>query len=231
MDTVTLDVKNRDLSVKASDLRGKSILPIEYYGRGVKNKSLQADYQSFRRIYKSAGGNTIIKLKLDGDEEVNALVHDVMYDPVSDKIVHVDMINVKMDEVLHTQVPLAFTGVAPAVKELAGTLMTNITEIDVKCLPKDLIHKIEVNVDSLVDFHSFIRVKDLVVPATITVLNSPEDVVATVAAPAKEEEEVKAPAAGEGVEGAAVAEGGAEGEVKEGEAAKEEKPEGESKSK
>ncbi|MBD3360528.1 50S ribosomal protein L25 [Candidatus Peregrinibacteria bacterium] len=220
MDTVTLEVKTRDPNVRASRLRRQKLIPIEYYGKGVENKSLQADYQGFRKVYLATGSNTIINFMVDGKENLNVLVQEVERDPVTDFISHVDVINVRMGEKLQTRIPLKFTGTAPAVKELGGILMTNINEIDVKCLPKDLIHNIEVNIDSLVDYNSYIRIKDLVVPDTIAVLNDPEDVVATVVAPKEEEEEEVAEEVVEGAEGEAVEgeEGAREGEEeKEGE--------------
>ncbi len=207
-----MDVQPRDLKLKAKQLLESDLIPLEYYGKGVENKSFQVDYQTFRRIFNRAGSNTIISLK-DGKGNYEVLVHDVQYHPITDKIVHVDFINVEKGKVIHTKVPIEFTGNAPAVKELAGTLMTSLTEVEIKCLPKDLIHSIEVNIDSLVDFTVFIRVKDLIVPSTIEILNDPEDVVVTVVPPAKEEE--PEPAA-EGTEGAEAAEG-EEGEKAEGE--------------
>lgn len=226
MDTVELEVQPRNRDMKASDLRAQNLIPAEYYGRGVENKTLQMDYQSFRRIYRTAGGNTIITLKINGKEEISVLAHDVQYDPITDSIVHVDFANVRMGEVLQTQVPLEFVGIAPAVKELSGTLTTNTTEVEVKCLPKDLIRSIEVSIESLVDFQSYVRVKDLIVPDTIEILNDPEEVVAAVVAPREEVEEEPVVAEGEeGVEGEEGAEGGEEG-GEEGAEGGEEKKEG-----
>lgn len=217
MDTITLDVQLRDPKMKKSEFCLKSLIPAEYYGKGVENRSFQMDYQTFRKAYKVAGKNTIIILNVDGKDHLNVLVHDIQLNPVTDEIIHVDFFNIKMDEKIHTKVSLEFTGLAPAVKEFGGILMTNLTEVEIKCLPKDLIHKIEVSLNSLVDFRSFVRVKDLIVPDTITILNNPEDVVATVVAPKQEEEvPVAAPIAVEG-EAAAV-----EGEATEGEEKKEE---------
>lgn len=189
METLSLSVTTRDLSKKASDLRRADLIPLEYYGTGVKNKSLQVDYQTFRKLYRVAGTSAVIELNIDGKEKENVLVHDIDKDPVTDHIMHVDLINVRMDQVLHTHIPLEFTGVCPAVKELGGVLTHKLTEIDVKCLPKDLVHSITVSVEPIVDYHTFVRVKDLNVPAGITVLNDPEEVVASASALRVEEEE------------------------------------------
>lgn len=216
METLSLNVTIRDLNQKAGDLRRANLIPLEYYGTGVKNKSLQVDYQTFRKLYRTAGTSAVIELNIDDKEKANVLVHDIDKDPVTDHIIHVDLINVRMDQVLHTEIPLEFTGVCPAVKELGGVLTHRLTEIDVKCLPKDLVHSITVSVEPIVDYHTFIRVKDLNVPAGITVLNDPEEVVAGASALRIEEEEIAAPASGaaEGaVEGAVPASGAVAGAV------------------
>ncbi len=207
MAEVSLNVQTRDKNLKAKEILASGLLPLEYYGRGVENRSLQVDYQDFRRVFRNAGYNTVIELVVDGKDKLNVLVHEVKLAPVTDKMTHVDLVNVRMDEEIHTQIPLEFVGVAPAVKELAGTLMTHLNELSVKCLPKDLVHSIEVSLESLVDFNSTIHVADVKVPDSIAVINDPEELVATVAAPREEEPE-------EPVEGAEGAEEGAEGEEK-----------------
>lgn len=189
MDVVTLEIKTRDKNIKAKDYLKDGMIPVEFYGSGVENKSLKVDYQTFRRLYNRAGSNTVIELDVDGKEKIKALVHEVNYHPVNDTIMHVDFINVRMDEEIHTSIPLKGHGVASAVKELAGILVTNLNEVEVKCLPGDLIHLIEYSIEPLIDFHSYVRVKDLQVPGTIKVLTDPETIVASVVAPKIEEEQ------------------------------------------
>lgn len=211
---MTLDVQTRESGIRGNVLRAKNLIPAEYYGSDVKNQSLQIDYNAFRRLFRKAGKNTLVELNVDGKKKFTSLVHDIQYHPVTDQIIHVDFINVQMDKVIHARIPLKFFGVAPAVKELGGILTHTMHEVDVKCLPKDLIPSIEVSVESIVSFHSYVRVKDLNVPFTITILNSPNDVVVTAVAPKAEEEEAPVAAAATPEAGAAVvagAEAGAAG--------------------
>lgn len=210
METLTLNVQTRDMKVKTNALRIKNLIPAEYYGKGVKNKSFAVDYQTFRKTYKQAGSNTVITLD-DGKDKYNVLVHEIQYDPVSDSIIHIDFANVKMDQEVKTKVKVVVIGTAPAVKDLGGILVTPLDEVEIKCLPKDLIHKIEVSIEPLVDFNSFIRVKNLIVPPGITILDAPEDIIATAVPPREEkEEETTTPLASE------VPVAGKEGEVAEG---------------
>lgn len=190
MDVVSLDVQKRDKSVKAKELLGTNLIPAEYYGKGVENASFQMDYQTFRRAFRKAGANTIVELNIDGGETLSVLVHDVQYHPVTDNIKHVDFINVRMGEKLKTTVPLEFVGIAPAVKEQGGVLAPHLHEVEVECLPRDLIHSIEVNIEGLVDFIDSIKVSDLKVPAVIEILNDPDELVVTTVPPREEEAEL-----------------------------------------
>ena len=210
MDFVQLVAEKRDTALKPKHLRSKSILPAEFYGHGKENLSLQMDYQAFRHAYKKAGESTVIELEVGGQKEpITVLVHEIQYDPMTGKILHVDFKNVRMDEEVNTNIPLEFVGIAPAVKDLSGILMTNISELEVKCLPKYLVHSIEVDITSLEDFNAVIHVSDLIVPENIEVITDPERSVVTVMAPREEEEEIPVESE-EGEEG----EEGAEGEEK-----------------
>ncbi len=212
MEILALNLQTRDKSEKVKDLRKSNIIPAEFYGKGVENKSLQVDYQTFRRLFRQAGGNTVLELHVDdGKEKYNALVHEVSYHPVTDVITHIEFINVSMNEEIHTHIPLKLVGMAPAVKELAGVLVNNLDQIEVKCLPKDMIHDIEVNIESLVDFTNSIHVGDLNVPSKITVLTPADQLVVSVIAP-RVEVEAPVEAVAAPAEGAAAP---AEGEKKE----------------
>ncbi len=188
MDTTTLEVQTRVGDVKPKELLAKNFIPAVYYGKGIENQNLQVDYQTFRRLFRAAGSNTIIDLNIDGGKKAKVLVHEISKHPVTDQITHIDFINVRMDQELHTEIPVVLFGTAAVVKELGGVIMHTLTELKVKCLPKDLVHDIQVSIEPLTDFHISIRVGDLVLPPGITVLNGPEEVIVTGIAPKVEEE-------------------------------------------
>lgn len=236
MESVSLVVSKRDLSMNARDVRLQGMIPAECYGVGRDNVSIQMNYQDFRRAYKMAGSTTILDLKIGDDLSVPVLVKDMQYDPVSDEITHVDFIAIQMDKVIHARIPLEFVGVSLAIKDLGGVLVANLHELEVKCLPKDLVHSIKVDITPLVTFAETIHVKDLVIPAGLTVVSDAKLMVATVSPPNEEKEEELAPAAQEAAAaaaaeavGAPAAEAGAEGvaaagaEVKGGKEEKKEK--------
>lgn len=193
METIALKAQKRDLTMSARNLRKTKMVPAEFYGHGMKNLSIQLPYGDIRRAYKQAGGNTIIDLDVEGSS-MKALIQNVDYHPVTDEITHVEFINVRMDEAIHTKVKVKLEGLAPAVKDLQGTLVQSIHEIEIKCLPGDLIHEVTLSVDSIIDFTVSLHVSDIKVPEKITVLTDPSLTVATVVAPRDEEEEKPAEA-------------------------------------
>lgn len=217
MDTVQLSVTTRNSDEKVRHLRMNRFIPAIFYGNGEKNVSLKVFEGDFVRLYRSAGESTIIDLDIDeGALKKKVLVHHISRDPVSDRISHIDFINVNMDKEITAHVPLVFVGTAPAVKDLGGIVNTQKSELTVRCLPKHLIHEIEVDISSLVDFHSLLHVEDIKVPENIKIMEGADEVVIMVSAPKEEKEEEPVVAAVEGEEAAK-----AEGEDKSQEAGKE----------
>ncbi len=205
MEKISLDVTEGVYdNVKA--VRGADRIPIAYYGKNMENHGFSVDYQDFRRAYEKGGRSTIMYFVNEKGEEFPILVQDIQYDPVSDRITHVDALALDMNKPITTSIPLVLTGEAPAVRELGGILVQNKNNVEVECLPNDLIHEIEVNIAPLVDFNSSITIADLDVPEAITILDAPEINVAMVSAP-REEEAEEAPTEGIEIEGEAAAEG------------------------
>ncbi len=192
MDTLKLNAEVRNADQTAGNIRGEGNVPAVFYGHGIDTTSLQVSYSDFRRVYRKSGRNTLIDLSFGGKPH-KALVHNVDFDPVTDQIIHVDFINVRMDEEITATIPVEFIGQSLAVKDLGGTLVNACDEVEVRCLPANLIHKIEVDLSPLVDFHVSIMVKDLVVPSTVKILDDPETVIASVSAPRTEEPEEVGP--------------------------------------
>ncbi len=220
MEQYNLDI-TQGVYKSAKEARNSGRIPMIYYGKGVEPVNFSADYQDFRRLYLKAGKSAIITLKNEQDKEFAVLVHEIQYDPVTDNIIHVDLMTVDMNKAITTEIPLEFVGISSAVKEDGGILVTSKDKISIECLPKDLIPSIEVDISPLVDFSVSITVGDIKVPDTIKVLDAENINVITVSQPRVEEEpEVEAPAEGEeGEEGAEGAEGEAPaegGESKEG---------------
>jgi len=191
---ISLSAKTRtDFGKRTKAIKNQGIIPGVVYGPGVKNVNVQVEEKEFIKVFRKAGESSLIELSIEGEKEKKpVLVHEIQKDPLSDSIIHIDFFQASLKEEVEVAIPLIFEGVAPAEKDLGGTLNKNISEIEVKALPQNLPHEIKVNVDSLKTFEDHILVKDLVIPANVEVLKKPDEIVASVLPPQKIEEELAA---------------------------------------
>lgn len=175
------------LGKRNNKLRRQGKLPAILYGRKTESQPLEIGAKEFEKIYKLAGESTLVDLVI-GNEKKKVLIHDVAQHFMSQTPVHVDFYEVDLTRKLHAKIPLHFTGVSPAVKELAGILIKNLNELEIEALPADLPPFIEVNIEKLAAFEDMIRVADLKLSEKVKVLNNPEEMVASVQPPRSEEE-------------------------------------------
>ena len=222
---------------KTEDLRKKSLVPGVVYGPERKSVSVYFDSVKLEKLYSEAGESTLIDCKVEGEKEsAKILIQDLQYHPVKNQIIHFDLKQIKMGVEMYVTIEFNFTTEAPAVKEQGGTLVINTEELNVKCLPKDLVNHIDVDLTSLKTFEDAIQVKDIKLPEGIITTDDENVLIAKVIAPiseeklkAMEEENANADASKVEVEG----EKEKEGEEVEGEKEKdgEEKEEGKEKNK
>ncbi|TET83844.1 MAG: 50S ribosomal protein L25, partial [Candidatus Nealsonbacteria bacterium] len=190
---LSLSAKIRnDLGKKVKVLRKKGILPGVLYGPKIETRPLEIDLKEFEKIYKEAGESSLISLEVD-KKKFLVLIHEVKLDPLTEKPTHVDFYQPRLEEEAEAMVPLVFEGEAPAVKDLGGTLVKNISEVEVKALPQNLPHEIKVNIDRLKTFEDSISIKDLIISKEVKILKEPKEVVVAVSPPEKVEEELEKP--------------------------------------
>ncbi len=188
---ITLDVEKRNLKDSLSQIRNSGKIPAVFYGKKEISTPIMLSDALFEKTLKEAGESTILHLKGDGIN-VDVLIHDVDLDPVTDKPRHADFYAVEKDKKIAVKIPLEFMGVAPAVKDLGGILVKVMHEMEIEALPKDLPHKLEVDISPLVAFSSVVMAKDIKLPNGVSLKIKPEEVVASVYEP-KEEVIVETP--------------------------------------
>lgn len=222
MTNAKLEVQKRKvLGRKVKKLRRDGLLPANVYGKTVKSLSLEVPVKDFLKVYKEAGETGLIELKVDGETKP-VLIHNVQLHPVTGDPLHADFHQVSLTEKTTAVVPIELAGEAPAVEQKIGVLIQTLSEVEVEALPQDFPDRLIVDVSGLNEVNDAVTVGDIKVDAKkVAIKADPAETVAKIDALAKEEE-VVAPAAVEGEEGAeAPAEGG---EAEEGGEA----PEGES---
>lgn len=189
-ETFTLQCQPRNAigRSKVEELRKNGMIPAVVYGHKVEPQSIMVEVNPFMKVYTAAGESSLIDLIVSGGTPVKAIVHDIQRDALTNTISHIDFYQVNMSEKITAEVSLEFTGVAPAVKELGGTLVKNLSEIEIECLPGNLPHAITVDISSLKTFSDNIRVGQLSIPDGVKVINNANDTVAMVEEPRSEEE-------------------------------------------
>ncbi|PIR93313.1 50S ribosomal protein L25, partial [Candidatus Falkowbacteria bacterium CG10_big_fil_rev_8_21_14_0_10_43_10] len=194
---IQLKVKNREKGLSLKKVRKEGMIPAIVYSKGQIGLSLFIDYVKFAKAYEDAGESSLIDLVFDDGQSKKVLIHEVQYEPVKDRILHIDFYEVDLAKKVTAPVELEFVGEAPVVKNEGGIVIKQLNEIEIECLPADLIKRFKVDISCLTDFSSTIHIKDLVISDKITILNNPDDVVVNVTEPRAAEEETPA-AEGEG---------------------------------
>jgi len=172
----------------AEAVRAEGRVPGIMYGAGITPVSFSVSAVELEKLYRVASESTLVDFSLEGATPVKVLLQDVQFNPVKGQITHVDFRQINMNEELEVEVEINLVGVAPAVKELGGSLIQQMESVLVQCLPKDLISSFDVDVTGLATFDDAIYVKDLVLPSGVEALNEPDTLVVKVEAPMSEEE-------------------------------------------
>lgn len=209
-------------------LRRDGKAPGVVYGGPAAPQAIELDHNAlYHALRTEAFHSSILSMKLDGST-TKVLLRDVQMHPFRDAILHVDFQRVEENKAIHMKVPLHFINGenSPAVKLSGGIVSHVLTEVDIRCLPKDLPEFIEVDLTGL-DVGSPIHVSGLKLPEGVKVVTrgKTDPVVAAGVIP-KAHVEVEETVAAEGeavapVEGAAPA---AEGKAAEGAKPAEGKP-------
>lgn len=187
--TYSIPVSSRTIVGKrVHALRADGFIPAVVYGHSIENKNIVVSYAVFEAVYRKAGESSLVDVSIDGGAPLKTLIHDVVRHPTTERYLHVDFYQVTMTEKLNTQIQLEFFGEAKAVKELGGILVKNFTTVDVRCLPGDLVHEIEVDLSTLKTFDDIITLGDISLPHGIEILGNPQTIVATVTPPLSEEQ-------------------------------------------
>lgn len=187
-DTITLSVEARVPGQKLQTLRKEGLVPAVLYGHGVTPQPLSLPHRDFARAYKAAGENTIISVSLGAGKPVNVLIKEAQMHPLTNRYVHADFFEVRMNELIEANIPLEFVGEAPAVREMGGILVRALESIEVSALPNDLPHTLAVDLSLLKTFDDVLKIKDIAIPEKVTVKGDLETVVALVEAPRTEAE-------------------------------------------
>ncbi len=218
MERRTLEVEARTpgKSSVARALRRTGKIPGIFYGHGRTPEPIAVDARHLREAFHSVGVHAIFDIVVDGNgSRTPALIKDYQVDPTRDRLIHFDLIEVRMDQPVTSVTNVVLVGEARGVALEGGVMDQPVHSLSVTALPAQLPGQIEVDVSDF-GVGDAIRVSDVQAPAGVTIEDDPDTLIASIMMPT-ELEEPEVEEAAEGVEGAegAAAEGeeGAAGEA------------------
>ena len=185
---VTLNYINREKVGNSTGLRNAGSIPAVFYGKKQASSPISVKTSEFLKVWKEAGESGVVSL-VGPLGAVDALIHDVDIDPVTEIPLHADFYVFEKGKKIEVSIPLAFVGVSPAVKDLSGNLVKVMHELSIEASPENLPHEIEVDISTLVNFDSQILAKDIILPKGVTLASDEDEVVASVSAPRADEAE------------------------------------------
>jgi large subunit ribosomal protein L25 len=223
-DSTALSVAQREPAGSRATrrLRREGQVPGIVYGGGQDPIPFQVEARELRQALAHAGA--VLDLSIDGDGTTPVVLKELARHPVSGETMHVDLLRVRLDRKIEATVVLELTGVesAPGVKE--GGVLEHVTrELTIEALPTDIPDSLQHDVSEMV-IGDTLTLAAIRPPGSVTLLDDPETVVATLTPPRLQledeteiEEETEVVGEGEGeapAEGEAAAEGEGGGEAR-----------------
>jgi large subunit ribosomal protein L25 len=199
---IKLEAQERESvgTTAAARLRREGLIPGVIYGRGRKSHAIAVPERELRAVLSGPHGrHAILDVTLAGQKTSHAsILKDFQVDPIRGRITHFDLHEVRLDQPITAQVAIELVGESPGVKA-GGVLSALVREVSVEALPLEVPDRLELDISGA-EIGATLRVADLVAPDGATLLDDPDTVVVTVAAPRVEVEEVPEEELAEGEE-------------------------------
>ncbi|MDP8256799.1 MAG: 50S ribosomal protein L25/general stress protein Ctc [Candidatus Alcyoniella australis] len=190
----------------ARKLRNTGHVPAVIYGSKLKKASpLAIDSKQFIDLLRGGGQRALLKLVIEKDKELDGktvIVKDMQVHPLTHRLLHIDLMEIRMDEKIQIEIPVQLNGKAMGL-ETGGVLQMGVRTIRVECLPANIPEQIEVDISSL-DIGDSIHLEDIELPQGATSAEDSNPVLASVVVVRAVAEAAEGE---EGAEGAEAAEG------------------------
>ena len=179
MSVLTGKIREPNGKSAARKLRTDECIPAVVYGLN-DNVSLSVNPKELNKLIEAKGRNVLIELKVDGDkaETRNVVLQEFQTHPLKPGWVHIDFLEIDVTKKIKAKIPVILVGVSPGEKQ-GGHVNHIIRALEIESLPKDIPEKIEVEMGG-VELNAMIQVSDLNLSESVSIVNSPSDVVVNV---------------------------------------------------
>jgi len=146
----------------ARRVRVQGKIPAVVYGAKEPAVAIELDpKQMLRILHSESGHNSIFDLEITGSPaRTKVMIVDWQYEPIKDRLIHIDLKRIAMDKAIKVEVPIVLIGIPVGVKLSGGILDQVLREVEIECLPSDIPGHIDVDVSNLA-FGDVLRVSDL----------------------------------------------------------------------
>lgn len=186
MERVAIKIEPRSGTGKGPNrkLRAKGKIPAVIYGPGVEPEKVALDAHEFGIVLQRAGSSAMFVLvPANGQaaEERLAVIREIQRDPVTRRILHVDLYQVQMNVEADFEVPVHHVGTPIGVRE-GGILETHRHTVEIRCMPGVLPNFIEADLTNLKINHAF-HAGELKLPEGVKLVTDPEEVLFSILPP------------------------------------------------
>ncbi len=180
MDQITLEAQARTaLGKKNGALRRAGITPIHIYGSEMTSLTLQADTAELVHTLGAVGFTTPLTVTVSGDEHF-VIVSQIQRHPVTERLLHVDLLQVSRTERRQASVPIQFEGEAAGAREEGAMLAEDLRALEIEALITEIPSSLTVDVSVMAEADSVILARDVELPAGVTLVTDPEATVARI---------------------------------------------------
>ena len=146
----------------ARRVRVQGKIPAVVYGAKEPALAIELDpKQMLRILHSESGHNSIFDLEVQGSTaKTKVMIVDWQYEPIKDRLIHIDLKRIAMDKPMKVEVPIQLEGIPVGVKLGGGILDQVLREVEIECLPSDIPSHINIDVSNLA-FGDVLRVSDL----------------------------------------------------------------------
>jgi len=184
---LTAQVRQKVGKGVARGLRRDAQVPAVLYSHGKSTPIVMVNKDISKVLNAEGGEHALINLKLEGGTGAGdklALIKDYQVDPISGKLIHLDLMEVAMNEKVKLQVAVHISGTAVGVKE-GGIFQYGQRNLEIECLPTHIPDFIDVNIEHL-KVNESLHVRDITAPEGVKILTEGDNTVATIQPPISE---------------------------------------------
>ncbi len=169
-------------------LRREGLVPATVYGRGADSVSITVNGRElYSALHTDAGRNALLNVEIEGGDTVLAVAREVQRHPVRGDVIHLDLIQISLDEKIEAEVGVEYVGTPQGVRDDGGFVEAIATTVNIAALPTAIPSSIVVDIDHMLTGDTM-KLSDLPEIEGVEYLDDEDRPLVTVLLPRVEEE-------------------------------------------